>query len=114
MTTGDEEYQLGRDVTHLAKANDNRGTAVISVRLGATDIARLEGIGRESGKTVSQVVRDAIAAYRVKRPALIVGFWSGSTVTLGEPEEFSGTVGWDVSYSDPEPNPTGTTVPIQQ
>ena len=54
MTTRDEEYQLGRDVTHLAKANDKRGTAVISVRLGATDIARLEGIGRESGKTVSQ------------------------------------------------------------
>ena len=67
MTTRDEEYQLGRDVTHLAKADGKRGTAVISMRLGAADIARLEGIGRESGKTVSQVVRDAIAAYRVKR-----------------------------------------------
>ena len=42
MTTRDEEYQLGRDVTHLAKADGKRGTAVISVRLGAAYIARLE------------------------------------------------------------------------
>lgn len=62
-----EECELGEDVTHLFKS-DNVAVSV-SVILDADDIAWLEKIGRESGKTVAQVIRDAIAAYRVEKPA---------------------------------------------
>ena len=64
-----EECELGRDVTHLFKSDKRKTTAIISVSLDHGDIARLAGIGRESGKTVAQVIRDAIAAYRVDKPA---------------------------------------------
>ena len=67
--------ELGRGVTRLARSGPKRETAVISVRLETNDIARLEGIGHETGKTVSQVIRDAIVAYRVIRPAMTVGLW---------------------------------------
>ena len=62
-----EECELGEDVTHLFKSD--KRTVSISVGLDADDIAWLEKIGRGSGKTVAQVIRDAIAAYRVEQPA---------------------------------------------
>ena len=107
-----ETYELGKDVTQIAKTDTKLQTAVISVRLTKADVARLEAIGRENGKTISQVIRDAIAAYEVKHPSMIIGLWNGSTVTIGEPGEVSGN-GWEVSYQTVELNPTGTTVPIQ-
>ena len=61
-----EEFELGRNVTNLAKARGKKVTAVISVRLDMTDVGRLEELAGDSGKTVSQVVRDAIAAYEGK------------------------------------------------
>ena len=105
--------ELGRGVTRLARSGPKRETAVISVRLETNDIARLEGIGHETGKTVSQVIRDAIVAYRVIRPAMTVGLWSGSTVIIGEPDGVSRNLDWDVSCSEMAPNSTGTAVPIQ-
>ena len=62
-----EECELGEDVTHLFKSDNV--TVSVSVILDADDIAWLEKIGRENGKTVAQVIRDAIAAYRVEQPA---------------------------------------------
>ena len=59
-----EECELGADVTHLFKSKERRAGVTISVGLEAEDLAWLEGIGRESGKTVAQVIREAIAAYR--------------------------------------------------
>ena len=61
-----EECELGEDVTHLFKSD--KKAVHISVSLDADDIAWLEKIGRESRKTVAQVIRDAIAAYRVEKP----------------------------------------------
>lgn len=114
MTSKDEEYELGKNITPLATTGTKRETAVISVRLITGDIARLEAIGRETGKTVSQVVRDAIAAYQVTYPTMVVSVWSGSKVTVGHPDEVSGNqISWDVSYEHENPNPTGTAVAIE-
>ena len=46
-------------------------TANIPVSLDADDIdlVFLEKIGRKNGKTVAQVIRDAIAAYQVEQTA---------------------------------------------
>ena len=113
MARKTEKYELGRDVTHLARSNTKRETGVISVRLPMPDIARLEEVGRESGKTVSQVIRDAIAAYRVKQPVFVLGLWSGSRVVVGEPEEAGMNASWEVNYSNMTTDSTGTTVAIQ-
>ena len=67
MNDYDEQDELGRNVTHLFKSDNV--TASISVILDADDIAWLERIGRENGKTVAQVIRDAIAAYQMEQPA---------------------------------------------
>lgn len=114
MTTREEDFELGRNITQMATAGTKRETAVISVRLTTSDIARLEAIGRETGKTVSQVVRDAITAYQVKHPTMVVSMWSGSTVIVGDPDEVSGNrFSWDVSYQPENPTPTGTAVAIE-
>ncbi len=62
-----EECELGEDVTHLFKSD--KVTVSVSVILDADDIDWLEKVGRENGKTVAQVIRDAIASYRVEQPA---------------------------------------------
>lgn len=67
MNDYDELDELGANVTHLAKS-DKKAVAIVRVRLDAKDIARLEAIGRESGKLVTEVIRDAIAAYRAEQP----------------------------------------------
>ena len=108
----DEEYELGRNVTHLAQAGSRKETAVLSIRVPSTEIARLERMGRETGKSVSQIVRDAIASYSVRSPSLIIGHWSGSTSINGETEN-SRTVHWEVVPSDTGANATGTAVPMQ-
>ena len=113
MARRTEEYELGGDVTRLAKSSTKRETGVISVRLPISDIARLEEVGRESGKTVSQVIRDAIAAYQVKQPVFVLGIWSGSKVVMGEPEEAGMNANWEVDYSNTTTGTTGTTVAIQ-
>ena len=69
MNDYDEADELGRNVTHLAKPDGRPGKAIVSVNLDYDDIVRLEEIGRGSGKTVTQVIRDAIAAYRVEKTA---------------------------------------------
>lgn len=69
MNDYDEQDELGRNVTHLFKSDKRDGTAIVSVKLNYDDIARLEAIGRESGKLVTEVIRDAIAAYLVEQPA---------------------------------------------
>ncbi len=96
----DSYYELGRDVTHLVASGNKKETSVISVRLTINEIKRLEKIGRESDKTVSQVIRDAIAAYRIHRPETVVGLWNGSTITIGETVEVSSNARCEVVLSD--------------
>ena len=85
MKERDEGYELGRDVTRLALAGGTRGnSAVLSVRLPASEIARLEKIGQESGKTLSQVVRDAVSVYRVQKPTAAIVLGNGVAFSMGK------------------------------
>ena len=63
MATDNEEYTLGEDVTQYALSKKSRDSVVVSVRLSAQDFNRLEKICIDTGKSMSQVVREAVAAY---------------------------------------------------
>ena len=63
-----EEYTLGQEITDLALSKKARDTVVVSVRLPVGEFARLEKISAESGKSLSQVVRDAVSAYHEPEP----------------------------------------------
>lgn len=70
MNDYDEQDELGRNVTHLAKPDGQPGNAILSVRLEDSELARLEKIGRDSGKSIFQVIQDAIAAYQPETEAV--------------------------------------------
>ena len=101
----DSYNELGENVTHLATTSRKKDTSVVSVRLSGDDITRLENIARENGKTVSQIIRDAIASYRTHSPTMVVGLWNGSTVTVGQPDEISSSARCEVTYPPSRPNP---------
>jgi len=83
-----DEYVLGEEVTERIKGK-NKGTVVLSVRLTSDELKRLESLSRETGKTVSQVVRAAISRYSTT-PSLTgqalttFSFANGPTVASGE------------------------------
>ena len=55
-----QEYTLGRNVGKVPGGESSRATAVLSVRLTAHEVAAVEAIARETGKTLSQIVREAL------------------------------------------------------
>jgi hypothetical protein len=59
------EYELGSDVTEKARGKTSRQSSVLSVRLSNVELARLDSIARLEGRSIAQVVRDAIAGYVV-------------------------------------------------
>ena len=59
-----EDYILGRSVTKQARNRENRSTSVVSLRLSAAEMDVLFAMAEREGKTVSQVVRDAIRQMR--------------------------------------------------
>ena len=63
MSTEGIEYTLGENVTRHALSKGGRDSVVVSVRLSAEDFSRLEKICADAGMSMSQVVRDAVAAY---------------------------------------------------
>ena len=63
MSTESEEYTLGENVTRYALGKKVRDTAVVSVRLSLEDFSRLERICIETGMSMSQVIREAVADY---------------------------------------------------
>ena len=107
-----EEYELGRDVTHLATSGRKKDTCIISVRMAGSEIAKLEGIGRESGKTVAQVVRDAVAAYQVNRPMLMADA-NGVTVSIGLHRNASHNALRQVTLFPASASITGAMAPLQ-
>ena len=109
MSSEHEEVELGKNVSNLFRSKTRRETSVISVRLTGDEIKRLESIGRYSDKTVSQVIRDAISAYRVQGPETVVGLWNGLTVAVGDTQEASGNAQCEVHYPAPEPGTPETT-----
>ncbi|MDA8216642.1 MAG: ribbon-helix-helix domain-containing protein, partial [Dehalococcoidales bacterium] len=63
MNDENEAFVLGEDVTSLAASKRASGTAVVSVRLTSAEVAELESLSRASGKTISQIAREALTAY---------------------------------------------------
>ncbi len=63
----EEELVLGADVTELAKAKGQGGTAVVSLRLTRHEYAEIEAISAAQEKSLSDVVRAAIRAYVQQR-----------------------------------------------
>ena len=60
---------LGRDVTEAARSKNKGGTTIVfSVRLAVDDVRQLEQLSRQTGRTVSQIVREAIQNYTVTEP----------------------------------------------
>ncbi len=53
-------YRLGRDVTDLAKATENRGTVVVSLRLDAREFDALSDYAEAQDRSISEVARAAI------------------------------------------------------
>ena len=58
-----DDYTLGQEVTQMALGKKARETVVVSVRVSMEDFARLEKISIKAGKSISQVVREAVAKY---------------------------------------------------
>ena len=94
MSSRDEDYVLGEDVTSLAKSKAKHGTVVLSVRLSVDEVAELEAVSDATRKTLSQVVREALKEYlqvaaRRAYPVVTVSFdngYSAATFTTGTPE----------------------------
>ena len=63
MTLNRETGTLGQDITALAlgKARDS---VVLSVQMPVAEFAHLEKLCETSGKSLSEIVRAAVAAYR--------------------------------------------------
>ena len=95
----DNQYILGENVTQAAGRKERRDTTVISVRLSNNEVARLEQLGVTNGKTVSQIVREAISAYNVKQHDVIWSLPNGSVVAYGAPQ--AGTFGYSSSEQQP-------------
>lgn len=57
-----EEFEAGENVTNQVRRN-KPGGIVVSVRLTPEDSVRLVDLAEDSGKTISQVARQAIRAF---------------------------------------------------
>ncbi len=72
MNKNNEEYVLGQDITSIARAKNRKETSVVSVRLTGSEVTKLDSLSRQSMKSVSQIVKDAIAAYEVKQTTVVL------------------------------------------
>jgi hypothetical protein len=81
-----EDIELGRNVTEAAtRGAQARATAVLSLRVTAAELAEIEAVGRASGKSVSQVVRDSVREHLYHErfgPCVTISFLD-STFTQG-------------------------------
>lgn len=91
------DFELGRDVTAQAKTEGKRETVVLSIRVTGEELRRLETLARGSGKSVSQVAREALTAYTPTASGshatsvLTIAFSStDSTARYGSPPQATG------------------------
>ena len=80
MSIEPEEFEAGENVTDQVRRNKPSGI-VISVRLTPEDSIKLVDLAEESGKTVSQVARQAIRSFIAQsaRPPTFVPEITGGT-----------------------------------
>jgi predicted DNA-binding protein len=90
MRRSEDEYELGAEVTERAAARGGKNSAVLSVRLHVEDLHRLETASAVTGRSVAQIVREAISAYvaYVNSSAVHVTVsWHSGDVTIGSGAE---------------------------
>ena len=82
-----EEFALGEDVTALARSRSRGGTAVVAVRLSLSELSEIESICQATGKTMSQVIREALRNWlhfdAASQPTVTISIKGGSTTTTG-------------------------------
>ena len=87
MEDNQGEFVLGDDVTSLARSRLRKGSVVLSVRLSAEELAAVDALASENGKTPSQIVREAIRDYvhgsRAVVPTVTISLVGGSTLATG-------------------------------
>ena len=74
MSSENEENTLGENITQIALGKKAKDTVVVSVRLSVEDFSRLEKICIQTDMSMSQVVREAVAAYSGPEGDVRVGF----------------------------------------
>jgi hypothetical protein len=83
-----DEFVLGEEVTQAARGKPRRETAVLSVRLSVEEIAELEALSRASGKSMSQILREALLSYVHQggpvQPTITVSVFEGPTFSTGK------------------------------
>jgi hypothetical protein len=83
----EQEYVLGQDVTEAAASKTKGGTTVLSVRLTTEELAAIEAVADETGRTLSQVVREAIHSciqlVRSSQPMVTVSIRDVHTTSFG-------------------------------
>ena len=91
MNDGRQDYVLGEDVTAMAAGSQKKGTVVLSVRLAAAELTRLEGMAQLANKTVAQIAREALGSYVISRlPEHNITIGSGEMVfKVGNPEHLT-------------------------
>lgn len=87
MNSNEEKYELGEDVTQAAAAKERKGSVVLSVRLSSHELAKLEQVAQASGKTISQIVREAVTGFvpmgRTANYGVVIS-QHGNLVTFGD------------------------------
>jgi metal-responsive CopG/Arc/MetJ family transcriptional regulator len=87
--TDEQEYVLGDDVTRFARSKGQSGSAVLSVRLSAEELAAIETVAEQTGKNLSQVVREAVRTYlhvsRASQPDVAISLTGGNTMASPRP-----------------------------
>jgi hypothetical protein len=82
-----DEFVLGEDVTEAARPRGRKESAVLSVRLPIEEIAEVEALSRAANKSMSQLVREALQAYRAlierSQPTITVSVYGGATFSTG-------------------------------
>lgn len=82
-----EDIELGRNVTEGAtRGAQARATAVLSLRVTAAELAEVEAVGGATGRSISQVIRDAIREHLHHQRLGMSGtitFPSGVTTSMG-------------------------------
>ena len=83
QTEHHEEYTLGQEVTEIALGKKAKETVVVSVRLPVDEFARLEKLSESLGKSMSQIIRDAVAAYQVPGHSTMMEFMMNMSDSQG-------------------------------
>ena len=96
----EHEYVLGQDVTKAAESKNRSGSVMLSVRLSAEELAAIEAMADASGKTLSQVVREAVRnclqVAEKAQPVMTISVSGGMTMRTGAPRQAI-TVGYGVA-----------------